>query len=123
MHPEDLVNYLNAGAELESADWKYGWPHKFYINGIQNPKAGEIIKVGSHNRSGLTSFVMGQAPATVHAKWYSQHLADDGFDNEAQVVLQNSMMVSGIEFVVSDAGKVGYRIMPKIEKPDPSEPN
>lgn len=31
IHPEDLIVLLDAGARLERTDWKYGWPHKFYV--------------------------------------------------------------------------------------------
>lgn len=31
IHPEDLLRLLKAGAKLRGADWKYGWPHKFYV--------------------------------------------------------------------------------------------
>lgn len=48
IHPEDLIKALEEGATLEAADWKYGWPHKFYVSGG---------KVG-------------------HAKWYNDHLLD-----------------------------------------------
>lgn len=46
IHPEDLAKYLEAGvAKLGGSDWKYGWPHKFYVEGIPNPKAGQMVKV------------------------------------------------------------------------------
>jgi hypothetical protein len=34
MHPEDLLTAIKAGATLGGSDWKYGWPHKFYVNAI-----------------------------------------------------------------------------------------
>lgn len=34
MHPEDLVTAIRGGAVLNGADWKYGWPHKFYVSRI-----------------------------------------------------------------------------------------
>jgi hypothetical protein len=43
MHPEDLVRMLAQGATLGGSDWKYGWPHKFYVMGIPNPKAGVLV--------------------------------------------------------------------------------
>lgn len=50
MHPADLVAALKAGAKLDPADWKYGWPHKYYVNGIPNPFQGmaESIMSASH---------------------------------------------------------------------------
>jgi hypothetical protein len=41
MHPEDLLNAVRAGATLGGADWKYGWPHKFYVE-LPNPAAGQL---------------------------------------------------------------------------------
>lgn len=41
IHPEDLVNAIAAGATLGGSDWKFGYPHKFYVQGIPNPKAGQ----------------------------------------------------------------------------------
>lgn len=40
MHPADLAAALRAGATLEWADAKYGWPHKAYVERIPNPHAG-----------------------------------------------------------------------------------
>lgn len=40
MHPADLVAALKAGANLSWSDFKYGWPHKAYIDGIPNPHFG-----------------------------------------------------------------------------------
>lgn len=41
IHPEDLIEAIKAGATLGGADWKYGWPHKFYVDKIPNPNAGQ----------------------------------------------------------------------------------
>ena len=42
MHPEDLVHGLTAlGVHLGGTDWKYGWPHKFYIEEFPNLLAGK----------------------------------------------------------------------------------
>lgn len=48
IHPEDLYRHLagEPGAELHGADWKYGWPHKFYVQGIPNPAAGQLVPSG-----------------------------------------------------------------------------
>lgn len=32
LHPTEVVTLLKAGASIERADMKYGWPHKFYLN-------------------------------------------------------------------------------------------
>jgi hypothetical protein len=49
IHPGDLLKYLGEGAHLEGSDWKYGWPHKFYVRGIPNPLAGKQVAVGSES--------------------------------------------------------------------------
>jgi hypothetical protein len=49
IHPEDLFHALRAGAHLHGSDWKYGWPHKFYVEGIPNPLAGQQVEVGSRS--------------------------------------------------------------------------
>lgn len=40
MHPADLAAAIRAGARVSWADWKYGWPHKAYVEGVPNPHAG-----------------------------------------------------------------------------------
>lgn len=65
IHPEDLYTHLRdwnlnrstlekliSHSEkqmlpLGGTDWKYGWPHKFYVYGITNPLAGTECEVGS----------------------------------------------------------------------------
>src|SRR5258707_13410875 len=49
IHPDDLLTQLRLGATLDSADWKYGWPDKFYLNGIANELAGQTGWLGSEN--------------------------------------------------------------------------
>lgn len=77
IHPEDLLAALRAGARLERAGMKYGWPHKLYVENMPNPKAGEQCRVGSrHNGAGEPEPIMGAAPTYVYAKFYTQHLTD-----------------------------------------------
>lgn len=33
LHPADLLQAVAQGARISGADWKYGWPHKFYVEG------------------------------------------------------------------------------------------
>lgn len=42
MHPEDLAAAIRAGATVEWADFKYGWPHKVYVYKVPNPHAGMV---------------------------------------------------------------------------------
>lgn len=32
LHPTEVVALLKAGAAIHFADWKYGWPHKAYLD-------------------------------------------------------------------------------------------
>lgn len=47
MHPEDLYSAVLAGAKLGGSDWKYGWPHKFYVTGIPNTNVGKLSQESS----------------------------------------------------------------------------
>lgn len=47
IHPEDLYSALLAGAKLGGSDWKYGWPHKFYVNAIPNANVGKLRRESS----------------------------------------------------------------------------
>ena len=52
MHPLDLLAGLEQGARLGGSDWKYGWPHKFYV--YDYPNTGKYSMF----------------------KWYNKHLLD-----------------------------------------------
>lgn len=85
IHPEDLMKFIAGGATLHGADWKYGWPHKFYVEGIPNPIVGQRIQCGgrySMDKDGNKLFEPDymEASATVHGKWYNEHLLDAGYD-------------------------------------------
>lgn len=71
LHPEDLLKILEAGGHLDVADWKYGWPHKFYVN-YPNLNAGNEVVIGRNDDGPM----MGRAPAQNMSKWYNTHLKD-----------------------------------------------
>lgn len=104
IHPEDLFNAVEAGAELGGSDWKYGWPHKFYVHGVPNPLAGQVVRCGSismhksrepteEERAHYSNWReegdrrvadrMAPAPATLQAKWYNEHIKDFASDQAA----------------------------------------
>jgi hypothetical protein len=111
IHPSDALSFLKRNAppvHLHSADWKYGWPHKFYVNGIPNLLAGRTVIMGrtfgpnTKDRS-LGDPILGTAPNDVHAKLYSDHLQelpDDKFVELAQYITAQT----GITFFISEAG-------------------
>lgn len=75
MHFADLFELLDSGpqARVSGSDWKYGWPHKFYVH----------------------------APG-LHAKVYTEHLLEldqPVFDYAAARLLQ----ATGVEFFVEPA--------------------
>lgn len=112
IHPHDLLIALERGAILSGSDWKYGWPHKFYIN-IPNPYGDEQAEIGGKSywddKKGERVYEPTYGAAgDYYAKWYNQHLLDAGFDDEALATLFERLMVaSGIEFRLNE-GKLQY---------------
>lgn len=89
-NPEDYLKALHAhqrevnamGPRLHGADWKYGWPHKFYIHGAS---AGYI-------------------------KWYNQHLDDKGYDDEAWKALVDLLEChGGVKFFRNEKGQLAFK--------------
>lgn len=109
IHPEDLLTALEAGARLGGSDWKYGWPHKFYVENLPNPIAGQDCDTGSSSRfengQRIEEKLRGVAPAHGHAKWYNEHLQDAGFDDEARARLIAALeRHAGIRFELAGNG-------------------
>jgi len=100
LHPEDLLRVLaDEKTEIGGADWKYGWPHKFYIN-VPNPEADLVVKIGGSYRDGIETPIMGKREF-LHHKFYNEHLKDDGFDDQAlNAVLAVLHLRGGVRFQV-----------------------
>lgn len=67
------------GIRLSEADWKYGFPHKFYVEGLLNPQAGQpVCSIGYSHEESLdeSKHMVHPADATRRAKFYTEHLAD-----------------------------------------------
>lgn len=84
------------GNPLSGSDWKYGWPHKFYVHGIPNLRAGELEYIYTYcgireellddAMEGFKPELTGnvwrvvsgemKSPTYLHAKWYNIHLLD-----------------------------------------------
>jgi hypothetical protein len=135
IHPEDLLRVLDAGATMHGADWKYGWPHKFYLENVPNRYAGQIRRMGGvfigrridieaekrrhpdavnwrEVENGWDADIMGPAPKSTPAKWYNEHLLDleeAAFVKVRQVIL----MHTHIEFRMID-GKLCYWASPTV---------
>lgn len=82
------------GVKLGGADWKYGWPHKFYVEGIANPIAGRLVCSGrTYSREGNSWHEPHPASAHTHAKFYNVHLKDlspEAFALLAPVIQQHA---------------------------------
>lgn len=86
VHPEDLIKLIEGGATLGGADWKYGWPHKFYIENAVDAE-GKVFT----------------------GKWYNAHLTDEGFDEEVlQKLLGLLSEHSGITWLKDEKG-IGFK--------------
>lgn len=135
IHPADL---LEAAARFpltwEVADWKYGWPHKIYVDGLPNLAAGQEVHDYTYGqRENLVQravpgfepertdwhgfegwrVVSGirTAPATLQAKWYNIHLRDldgDTFTAVADLIATRTR----VRFIADEQGlhyQVGQR--------------
>lgn len=118
LHPEDLLTTLKNGARLEGADWKYGWPHKFYVNGIPNPMAGEIVEMGGCYENGNYTPHMSPAPQTLTKKFYNEHLIDLAGTPEFNLVAEAIRKRTGIKFEMKD-GKLYFTTGQWDEKTEP----
>lgn len=128
MHPADVAAAIVAGATGEFADWKYGWPHKTYFDGIPNPHVGMIesragnshppqaeidagkwirVRIGFNSTTGepMYSYRDAGKPAapTTHGKFYSIHL-QDATAEERDIIQQHL----GLVFTFED-GRVRWR--------------
>lgn len=124
LNPEDLLAALKAGTvqDIHGADWKYGWPHKFYVD-VPNQIAGKVTEMGSSSGPDIGPDTPGAvqsshgywklptlspAPATCHAKFYNTHLqdvSDEVFAELAPLLLART----GIEFTRDPEKGVGWR--------------
>lgn len=122
-----------AGAKLGGSDWKYGWPHKFYVEEIPDPEAGQLRRAGGislgcdergvprtpsdADKARYTNWRQNEkycwegdlimpAPATTGGKWYNHHLMDLAPETFAAL----SSMIdekAQIRFLIQD-GKLHY---------------
>lgn len=102
IHPEDLLRFLAAGATIEVADMKFGWPHKFYVNGVPNPHAGKQVQVGTvstwEGDQRVDTPRMGLAPEHAHVKWYNDHVLDEMSEAQSDALRSAIRDATGIVF-------------------------
>jgi|ERR1041385_2139547 hypothetical protein len=152
MHPEDLLNFLNAPRRVNiecpkcdwehateeerdrrwplgagawspeytshvcrvtmgGSDWKYGYPHKFYVYGMPNPIAGQLCVSSSRTwRDDRGDHFEWAEPhvarSTTQGKFYSRHLLDVT-EPEFSRIAEAIALHAGIEFSMVD-GKLMY---------------
>lgn len=108
IHPEDLLRVLADGARMHGSDWKYSWPHKFYVEVPNRVNPAVEVEIGArYDGSAKKTPIMGTIE-WFHAKWYNEHLHDE-MDNEARAALLAAIEKhSGIRFEV-EGDKLKYR--------------
>ena len=117
VHPEDLLKQIQGGATLHRTDFKYGWPHKFYVKGVPNGfQEDRLVVTGKSFKDGVTKSIMGSPPVHSFVKWYNTHLLDEGFDSEARDKLVDALYeATDIGFHVSENG-LKYSLGKKYEE-------
>lgn len=102
MSPESFIAAIRAGAKVGGSDWKYGWPHKFYVN-VPNPNPDEVRVTGSRSVGGKTVDEYKGTYPTLPLKFYSEHLKDWGPLRD-EPVRQLIEQATGIYFDQGDKG-------------------
>ena len=102
IHPEDLVKALEGGTKLGGSDWKYGWPHKFYME-MPNPQPErEFVVSTTHRGDEPIVYTFGKRHV-LHGKWYNEHLKD--LDDAAFAVVAAALKkATDIEFARDEKG-------------------
>ncbi|MDF2841633.1 MAG: hypothetical protein K0R00_59 [Herbinix sp.] len=108
LYPKQLAELIKEGkAIMSGSDWKYGWPHKFYVS-IPNPKAGEIVELGHGGFDedcewNANKPIMGGASKFLTMKFYSRHLellSKEEFDEIAPIISE----ACGVKFEIKENG-------------------
>jgi hypothetical protein len=78
MDPVELADLIVAGeATMSGSDWKYGWPHKFYVDVINPHPDKQVVKHSRlwwENGERKEEVEYGPQGAMLHLKFYSEHL-------------------------------------------------
>jgi hypothetical protein len=138
MHPADVADAIRRGARGHWADFKYGWPHKAYLDGVPNPHAGMLesrMSMSHPLQDEITAGKWVQVPdgfdsttgaqrlrwveagrpagAVTHGKFYSVHLQDASADDRG--LIEQHL---GLAFQFDDNGGVRWV---RIESIEPSQ--
>jgi hypothetical protein len=137
-HGEHL--FADTGWRASWADRKYGWPHKFYVEGLkprdpsllhcagssnstENPGGGDWVHAsqltrqqkrvikddGMHSGGKFEGWYLLEPRGTLHAKFYTAHLADPHISQDVKDTIQR---VSGLRFTWTDDGRVRWESWP-----------
>lgn len=97
--------------KLSGSDWKYGWPHKFYIE-FKNPEPNRLFILGTssspvdgwvQNTDG--DYIKLGKRKTFQVKWYNSHFYDDGVPDELWEQIAHA---SRIRFRIRQDGRLEY---------------
>jgi hypothetical protein len=133
--------YTPGSAYASWADRKYGWPHKFYVEGLKprdpsllhcighgsggggggrKPDGGDWVAAadltraqkriirddGMHAGEKFDGWYLFAPRASLHAKFYTIHLADPAVSQDVKDKIQQA---SGLRFTFTDDGKVSWQ--------------
>ena len=134
--PAEAIKFLKQpGTRFSGSDWKYGWPHKFYIEPV-NPNSDRLEECGSesgpgidgthpddrwvcyaHNRkecscpkekaTGFWSRIHWGHYEHIYCKFYNNHL-HDATEEEFREFAALSLKIFGIEWSKDSTKGLGY---------------
>lgn len=117
LHPEDLIRAIESGAKLSGADWKYGWPHKFYVDGIRHAHEG-VLRIYSATSGGIDPSTGEPHKGYRDVKWapvgplvgkfYNDHLLDAGYSTAAFARITETLAKHGGVRFDLDNGRLRY---------------
>lgn len=107
---KEAIEWLKMpGTKFSGSDWKYGWPHKFYIE-RPNPDEDKLVQVGMESRwedgQRIERPVMGRVPH-IYGKYYTQNL-ETASPEELEEFNQLSKKIFGIAWLRDEKG-IKYR--------------
>jgi len=107
VHPDYILQ--NKGTIVfEPADRKYGYQHKYYLDGIPNPRAGVRTQMGSESyfdketNKRIKKPIYGNEAKDLFAKFYTEHIADNMPSGYRAELIDFIWFKTGLKFVVFD---------------------
>lgn len=126
IHPAYALELLEAGATIELAEMKYGWPAKFYLD-APNPKAGQPCRISGNwpgrelsaeeetkfehkeptSGGGWCYWNAEPAPARMHPKFYATHMVDADDETFDKLVVEIQRR-TGVCYAKDEQGRLMY---------------